>query len=291
MSLDVLPAAFSPTASETASFCMRKWGFYKAGYKPRVIQYPQICAFVGTGFAAGAAYINRGVQRGESPASNLATAVSIAQAEASLEAQQFIDAGATIAPKDEKTWDAMPHLIELAVTLFVKKYPHEGTIVEVEKSYPNFGYARMDILYTRRADNRLVVNDYKVKVKLQPQWVNKEIERYNRSHQLYEYMAMTGAAAYEITLIILAPEPKIKVISYEVDREFAMLWSHDTQMQWNRMAEMKHMTLAQLPGSLVHEDKWGPCPYSDACLRGRLDTADLALDYIKVERRTHDNAD
>lgn len=279
---------FSPSSTETASKCLRKWALRRAGWKPRIIQYPELCAVLGDGFSESMRVLNEFKREGvvQLPMAEIVRAGHTKMRQR-LEKDQ--DAGRTIHEKDREFADLLPLRLDQAVNLYIAQYPlTDWTILQAEQEYPEHGKARLDLI--ARDVNGPAIFDYKVKVKFNPAWEDETLASYGRSQQRWHYQWMTGIERFYIILVVLEPKPKGKPY-VKLSAPFqpsaydaAGLHMTDSAATWETMSEYVDSALHAIPGALTHEDEWGECEYVDACLTHLLDERAMAVQYVKTER-------
>lgn len=279
---------FSPSSTVTFSKCPRKWAIEKQGWKRRLIEYPELCAVLGDGFSKTMEIHNTGLMKGEVHRPEMLIPAGVTVMEERLEWD--LSAGRRIAPKDEEFREKLPSLLEKAVDLYIKTDPLQGwTIHEVEKTYEDHGWARLDLLASDQEGPAVL--DYKVKVKLESKWEGGELEKHAKGWQRPHYMWMTGVKRFYIILVVLAPKPYIKLEPYMVTEYDRTLWKLDAARIWSRMSDygetVKSLSLVNVEGSASHIDEWGACPYQAACLDYALDPERMAVQYVQVERKPH----
>ena len=275
---------FSPSSTTTFSKCPRRWAIDRAGWKSRLIEYPELCAVLGDGFSKAMEIYNGGLKAGEIHRPEVLVAKGIETMDERL--NWDLDAGRRLAAgQAEEFREKLPAMLEKAIDLYVKVDPLQGwTIHEVEKTYEEHGYARLDLLASQ-GDVKAVL-DYKVKVKLQKEWETRELEKHAKGQQRPHYAWMSGTERFYIILVVLGPRPYIKLEPYERSAyEKSGLWQYDSSYQWQRMEAMRELPFAQVPGSVSHVDEWGDCPHQAACLDYALDPERMAVKYVQVPKR------
>lgn len=279
---------FSPSSTVTFSKCPRRWAIEKAGWKSRLIEYPELCAVLGDGFSKAMELYNTGLMRGEVHRVEQLLQVGVTTMDERLEWD--LAAGRRIALDQEEFRGKLPALLEKALDLYIKVDPLQGwTILEVEKTYEEHGYARLDLLAANQDGGAVL--DYKVKVKLAKDWEAKELEKHAKGWQRPHYLWMTGVKRFFIVMVVLGPKPYVKLEPYEQTTYDEKVWHFDATRIWQRMSIEKEglfaegASLIDVPGSASHVDEWGACPYQSACLDYALDPERMAVQYIQVERK------
>lgn len=287
---------FSPSATETFSKCPRKWALNRAGWKPRTIQYPELCAVLGDGFSASMNLLNSMLIEGvvTLPRTEI---LAVGQAAMSDKLAAYLEAGRRIHTKDEEFADLLPLRLEQAVNLYIDHNPlKDWKLLQSEKTYEQHGRCRIDVLADPLDSLGPAVVDYKLKVKLDPEWLDAEIDKHAKTQQRFHYQWATGAKRFYIVLVVLAGNRK-KITPYvKLSAPFGAspyydsgLWHQDAMAQWYFMATAKAelergRPMYAIPGSQVHEDKWGPCEFEDACLTHVLDEKAMAVQYVQIQR-------
>lgn len=299
--MDVSTPVFSPSATETFSKCPRKWALNRAGWKSRLIQYPELCAMLGDGFSVSMNLLNSMIIEGASTNSliPMAEIVSVGTKAMSERLATDIDAGRRIHTKDEAFADLLPLKLDQAVQLYISQNPlKDWKILQSEKTYLEHGKCRIDVLADPMDGLGPAVVDYKVKVKLDPEWMDAELEKHAKTQQRFHYQWATGANRFFIVLVVLAGNRK-KITPYtKLSPPYGEsayfergLWLKDSKATWKRMTDVKAILAENEPGDIgwvagsqVHEDKWGACEYEDACLVHALDEQAMAVQYVQIPR-------
>lgn len=279
MNLQPQPA-FSPTQTDAYAFCPRYWGFYRAGLKPRAIEYPEIAAIVGTAVAHGLECFYR-IRRDGDPID----AVAIEQA-AVGRATRLCEAALAhgqryVGSHHQSEWDCIPDNITLCLRTHAKADPFKRyRVMDVESEDSHGG--RSDLILTD--DGGTLVVDFKCKLKLRAEWVAKEMSKWRRSWQLHHYTITRGAGRFAVALIAPHTRNGVHVEVTNVQQGYAGLWYQDATALWREMAQLERVSVAQLRGNTSHSNEYGECVYwSEACSHG-LDPAMMNL--VQVERVT-----
>jgi hypothetical protein len=151
--------------------------------------------------------------------------------------------------------------------------PSDWQVQEVELPHPEAGHARCDVVY-RKPDGAKVVRDYKFKLAFEEQkWLAKTLWTYEHSDQVPQYLWMTGAREFVLTLYKASPKPML--VKEEVFRwttEELEVWAHRQGYKWSMMD--RHKAIPQEAwASSVHESKFGPCVLADWCCVHRMEEA------------------
>lgn len=271
---------YSPSSTATASTCLRKWNFARHGVKPTLIYYPELCAVIGEGVAAGLAHFNLTRLRNE-PAPSLEACVEVGKKAAGERLANELAVDRRVNLLDREFADTIPSRVAAALALYFDRNPLNNIkILSVEESFPDHGNARPDLIGEDVAGKFIL--DYKVKVKLLANWKQKELDKYRRSPQLYHYAWMTGISRYMICLIVLGPQPYIHIEPYTIAPDYAGIWLRDAQTLWGTMETIAthDIPIAQTPGSMQHSTPFGECEYAQACLEQGLDQTKMMFDYV-----------
>jgi len=278
---------YSPSSTELFSKCPRRWALSRSGWKPRVIQYPELCAILGEGFSASMHELNTCIMAGRDK--GMAEIVLRGQSTIKTRLDADIAAGRRIHEKDVEYADKLPMLLDKAVQLYLNHNPlTDWKILQSEETYPNHGRCRLDVL----ADdgNGPSVVDYKVKVKLESRWEDAEFAKFARSQQRFHYQWAAQTPRFYIVLVVLGPRPYVKLSPPYGDMPFFESgdWQRTSRSIWVQMASMEPYieNVSSIPGSAVHDDKFGPCEYEDACFQHNLDPQSMRLQFVKLERRS-----
>jgi hypothetical protein len=207
----------------------------------------------------------------------------------------YIDAGRRIHTKDEAFADLLPLRLEQAVELYMTNNPLKTwRLLQSEKTYEQHGRCRIDVLADPLDGLGPAVVDYKLKAKLDPEWLDSEIDKHAHTQQRFHYQWATNAKRFYIVLVVLAGNRKRITPYVKLSAPFGAspyydsgLWLKDTKLLWWQMDQAKQLSDGQglsPGGSAVHEDKWGPCEFEDACLAHALDEQAMSIQYVKIER-------
>jgi hypothetical protein len=256
-----------------------------------MILYPELCAVLGTGFSVSMNLYNAMLIEG---VKTLPVVEIVAAGQRAMNEQlaMYLDAGRRVHVKDEPFYDLLALKLEQAVHLYHAHNPmKDWRILQSEKTYEAHGNCRIDVLADPLDGLGPAVVDYKLKVKLDPEWLDAEIDKHAKTQQRFHYQWATGAKRFYIVLVVLAGNRK-KITPYvKLSAPFGAspyydsgLWLKDATFLWGDMASLKSLSPRAIGGSAVHEDKWGPCEYEDACLTHTLDEAAMSVQYVKIER-------
>jgi hypothetical protein len=206
----------------------------------------------------------------------------------------YQDAGRRIDEKFIEFSDLLPLRLDQAVQVYMAQNPlKDWKLLQSEKTYDEFGRCRIDLLAEDEVGQAVL--DYKVKVKLDPEWESKSVNDHANGNQRFHYQHATGAKRFGIILVVLGGnrkkvKPYTKVFLFGDSPYYdSGLWFNDAREHWQRMSVYKHAReqfgdRVFIPGSVVHEDKFGPCEYEDACMVHNLDPQAMAVQYVKIER-------
>lgn len=285
---------FSPSATETFARCPRKWALKRLGWVPRIISYPELCAVLGDGFSESMRVFNTSLITGNSTIS-VEEVVEAGNKTMQDRLDADFAAGRRIDEKDIPFYDILQAKLEQAVKLYIEQNPLKAwRIIQAEKTYDDYGSARIDVL--AKDSFGPAVFDYKIKVKLDKEWEDAEFERHRRSQQRFHYQWATGADRFFIILVVLggnkkAAKPRVVLSPPYGGLEYFKtgLWLSDSKAWWQVMDSVLESGIADdlyaIPGSPTHADQFGACEYEQACLTHALDPKAMAIEYVKVERR------
>ncbi len=278
---------FSPSSTQTFSFCPRKWALEKQGWKSRYIHYPELCAWLGSAVSASLEVWNVSKQLGLQPDVDVCVDSGVRSIHEAFD--QAMTQGRRIT--DEAFYAGLFEKVRTAVALYTKHDPLAAyDVVAVEQTLPDSGKARPDVV-VRDAQGLMVV-DYKVKVNLAAQWMEKELSKYEQYHNMLHYCWKVGTTRYAIVLIVLGPKQTVKFQPYSVSSEYGPIWLGDAQHAWAHMGA--HMAigidtftaheLAGLAGNIKHLDEYGQCGFYKACVEYGLNEALMGVDYVRTKK-------
>ena len=269
---------YSPSQTVNYGFCPRYWALKRRHLVPRVIAYPELCAVLGHGFSYFAATVNSG--RGI-----IGEALQLATAEMDAELQhRLLNGGRRItADKDKEFADTLPTLLRKAANLLMANNPiTRYKIVAVEQDLSDEDKGRPDVVVLD-SEGQFPV-DYKLKVKLEAQWMSKELRKYDRSWQMRHYASGLSSLRYAIVLIVLGPKPSVHFEPYSISSPILRLHQNNAVQLWANMQASSDDPRHQLTNP-KHYDEYGPCEMVDACETYMLDEQAMSLQYVQLPRR------
>ncbi len=281
------PTVYSPSQTNNFSFCPRYWMLEKERWVTRLVEYPELCGVLGTAYAKSMEQYNNTLMVGEVP--SVAEAIMAGEINAADAIRKMKADGRSIEMMKDRDFAAsFPKLLKKAVELYHKHNPYVGCqILAVEKTYPDHGNCRIDLLI-QYPNNDIVVVDYKVKIKLEAAWRQKELSKYTDHWNMMHYAWATGATSYAICMVVLGPKPYIESVPYAIHPLYAGIWGQDAEGMWDHMKAMVDKK-TPLYGRTKHYDEYGDCKYLAACTRYGLSTQMMAVEFVQIARRSHVN--
>lgn len=316
---------YSPSQTTTWLSCpIKRELSYVQKVKTRTLYKRDLAGFLGTAVAAGAgAYHN--LRLLAQPEKLLVTpemrqacggiAHSIAKTNMAFEEEL----GRAPAPWDRAQYLAIPERAAMGTFRYVDKcpIPSHWRFIDVERTFPNHGYCRLDLI----ADDGLgpVVVDVKCKLTLDSRHRQKEIDRYrnfwNMLHYTWTVSEFFGSTPtrYYIVFVILEPRFETWIEEYPVKPTALQAWEQSARRVWAQMeAEDKGLPFVagtcddcmgtgradenQCPacngmGIILnkaepymvakHADEFGLCEYYGACFDHEWDPIRMAADYVR----------
>ena len=283
------PPVFSPSQTGNFAFCPRYWALERENWVTRLVEYPELCGVFGTAYAKSMEVYNLAVQRiGAVPPTPYLGSVIEAGVQDAADAINKIkmDGRYIEMVKDREFADTIPNKLKKAVELYHKHNPYIGwKVLAVEKTYPDHGNCRIDLL-VESPQGDIVVVDYKVKIKLEAAWRQKTLSQYTDHWNMMHYAWATGATSYAICLVVLGPKPYIESAPFAINPQYFIIWGSDAQGLWEHMQLVKDKKMVPY-GITKHYNEFGDCKYIRACTRYGLSTSQMAVEFIQVKRRQH----
>lgn len=287
-------AVFSPSQTATWARCPMMRALRAEGWVSKYAKKKDLAAIVGTCVAAGLGVYNNlrkeHEQQGTALDRKAASLAAMGSAFSVLEQQmeELRNSGRIIDVEDLYV-EQMRDRIGKGVTTYIAKEPIPPTwrIIDVERPFPDHGNARPDLVV--RDDLGLAIVDWKSKVQLKEYYRNKTIQEYANSHQMYHY-AWAGQEVYGesigryyIGLIVLEPF-SVELVPFPIHQEQLLMWEQSARQIWHYMAkEDRGESLPYM--SPTHQDQFGPCEYTDACFKYRLDADLMRQGYINLKEQ------
>jgi PD-(D/E)XK nuclease superfamily len=140
-------------------------------------------------------------------------------------------------------------------------------VLAVETPY---GRTRPDLV-ALDYDGALVVIDHKVKVMLDGRFLAKELEKFNRSNQFFEYAWMVGQEHGEPVsrviahMIILGPSPQTLLHPVEMAPEHVAHWLHGVAKDWRQMKLIEDQVVEPQARFTACVTSYGPCEMYEGC--------------------------
>lgn len=147
-------------------------------------------------------------------------------------------------------------------------------------------------LIGRAYDGELVVIDHKVKSNLEDRWLDKELEGYDTSNQLFQYAWQVGQEYGEpvvtciIHMIILGPVPRTILHPVRITQEHLNLWLHGVALDWRQMDTIEKGTVEAGARFASCMGKYGKCDMYTIChtLEGDEGVAHPFYDQLRERR-------
>lgn len=263
----------------------------KEGWVPKHAKVKDYAAILGASFAAGVgAYYNfrkehvaNGLIVGDMNRTYAGTiAMGLARRIMDLQLERLND---RTHDDPDGYREKMGTRLDKAISRFVAAdpIPDAWEIVDIEKEFPEHGNSRADLII--RDDMGLAVVDFKMKVTLVAAYREKTIDEFNESEQKYHYAMAAGETYGEpvqrfyIGLVVAEPF-RVSLIPQAVNQESLQHWRASRERVWALMHEEEQGHAVPFMAA-VHHDRFGRCPYYDACFTHRLDPSLMTLSYMK----------
>lgn len=290
---------FSPSATQTHSRCPVLWKLSRDGWRSKVLGKREIAAFLGRGIGAGLGTYYNLVKATGKPCPDPIASSEIAER---IVRQSFLDAreaGAAVADYEAEAAVAAPAKARQAILSYAKwdreerAVPHTWKILDVERSFPDFGYARID-LGVDDGEGPAVL-DWKSKGYLKMDYLPREIARLDGHGQMHHYSWAYGRSfglpflpRYYIGFVILAPSFRVEIVPYSIDEESHKAWLQSSLVRWKDM-EAEKKGERRPPMATEHADNFGDCEFHRACPTSadsfRWDEALMATTYYRQEKK------
>lgn len=268
----------SPSQTKNWAFCPYYWRLSQDGWRPKRLGKKQLAAIAGIGFAAGMAAFHNGA-----PAADASTV-----AKATVE-KQFHDLLAMGAAFDDADPDIYVTKATLAVekTILFSPIPPMWTILDVERTLPDHGFARIDLGVD--TGSGLAVADYKLKMSLQAKYHDSTLRSYVNDFKMLHYAWAYGEVMgrpvenYYIIMTILDPIFTVKLQPFLIHPEILQAWERSARAMWDAIHwhRVGEMPLWENP---EHENKFGRCEFERACFDLRRDENLFFADYVNVKK-------
>lgn len=156
------------------------------------------------------------------------------------------------------------------------------TILDVERSFPEWGNSRIDLGI--RDEVGPCVLDFKVKLALPSGGEVREVERWRHSGAMFLYTAAYGELhktvidRFYIALLVCEPF-HFKIFKFPVHPEIMSMWRVSNERVWG---EMEKEDLGEQPPWMadVHSDNYGACEFYKACFEHHYDSGLMSQDYV-----------
>ena len=189
--------------------------------------------------------------------------------------------------KADRSLKGMLELIRQGVELGMATRFGMKEILAVEQP---FGRTRPDRV-GRDYDGALAVWDHKVKVQLDDKFYEKELARFDRSNQFYEYAWIVGQEYGEPVervyahLIILGPSPRTVLHPVKMEPEHIRHWLHGASRDWKIMRAIENGDEEAYPHYTGCQTDYGPCAMYEGCHTFYGDESAFPAIYERVKGR------
>ena len=281
---------------------------YKAGWQSKYLNRGRLSAILGSGVHAAIAEYYRppGVtERGLE--GDLEEIYNIAKNSVKTELDSLYRLGALVSTRD----------VDLASTLHLKArtvarmFIEQDIIAEygfkvrnVELSMPDYGWCRLDMVVNPYPGNDDIIAglDWKVKLRLDPRYQEKDITQFAFSWQFMHYAWALGKTyktrikEFYVGWICLEPKFRVFMLEYFIDEEIMQLWEQSATTVWALMAaidgDSTDLTALLKAGDgtlpLWHTfnwfTRWGREEFANAVLDHKLHEEGFKQDYINTKR-------
>ena len=244
---------------------------------------PDRAAILGSGIHSGI-FSYYGTKHLEIQAKGTPEEVAKATVDAEIKERQSLQGWL---PGEEPT--ATPILAAKAVAKYIAKDPlPKGYVVHhIEATLPDSGSCRID-LGVESPYGQPEVWDLKTKQTLDNRYLNKTLDQFRYSWQMYHYVhfygQFLGRPVHQFVIVLVVCDPfHIHVDPVPVDAELQHKWLNDAKSVWAIMEKMEKGELEawQAPD---HYTTFGRCPYWDACINSRLHEDLMEGNYVKIRR-------
>lgn len=275
---------YSPSQTVSWLRCPVKWMLERQGWRTRTITRRDIGAVLGTAFGAG---VEEFYKTAHTQDPRGATPTVVAEVTATEEIDKLGRAGCVWLPGDEINTTTLPKIAAKAVGKYTTKdpLPTTWTILDIQRSLPDHGYARPDLI-VRSHTGQLGVIDLKFKRTLAAQYRQRTIEEYRHSWQMNHYAWAVGEVygepvGFYVTILTLL-EPRFEPIfdPVPVDPEALAFWLAGARGAWHQM-ELMERGETQPWIANDHSDRYGRCEFYGACFSCKLDEGLMQEEYTK----------
>jgi PD-(D/E)XK nuclease superfamily len=288
--------AYSPSQTTTWIDCPIKRALaYQEKWMPRRYGKRELAAILGGGVAAGlgAYYHFRGAcEQWDGQSISTKPYVDIAVQVTRARLRELEEIGAVVNDYDRAQQDALPDRVQRAVEKYItwdvegRAIPHAWLILDVERTLPDHGHARLDLGVDDGQGPAVV--DHKVKLQLKREYRQRELDRYRHSWQMLHYAWAYGAVLgrpirrYYINLIVLEPQFSVELVPFSVEPEHMAQWEQSARRVWAQM-EREDQGIEHPWMAAKHADEYGNCEFAEACLTHKWDPALMAAEYVRKE--------
>lgn len=260
-------------------------------WRPKVAGKPQIAMWMGASMAAGLEHYGKHFDGGFGPP-GLLTPQEIAVDYFHAEMEHFRQAGGSI---EDSNLDEYDTLLPRGVTYYTENNPVKHKIVGVEYPFPEFGYSRCDLIVDDGEGYAPIDHKWKKALYVKPgetkdQARYRTLVEYEDSWQLLQYVwcirqhFKVRCDHYYIVLGELNPRPHVTIQRFDVTEALLAQFAQSSLQYWSDMNEVdagkRVVTMAA-----THASKYGPCEFSDACLKMGLDRERMKFKYLQLARR------
>lgn len=292
MGEESVPKIYSPSQTAEWSRCPFLWDVtYKRGWRLTVAGPRDVAQVLGQAFGVGMCIYNRkarkyglAVSRFHTHTIECAKRGAVATFQRTLE--KFRTQGIDLSGLSRlgELVDALAAAVERAIK--EDPTPVSWVVECAEKTMPEHGWARADVVYVTGEGER-VVRDYKFTMSPPlPKYLPGRMEDYANHPQGFHYAWMHGASIFIPTLVAVGPN-HFKQHELPKQRTFLDIvnWVSSQRVKW---AIMEKMEKGELPvwRSDHHKTQYGKCALYEFCMDYEGVTERLpALGFVQIERK------
>lgn len=281
---------FSPSQVQDFTFCQQLWAFQRQGWVPRVANRKMIAASWSIAAHAGLVCFHRSLIEGKPVEEAAAGAVFDGAREWLAEIEHHQAHGVNYGMLDiEAAREVLVKLIERYTKESLLLRPG-WTVLDVEREFPAFGNARVDIV-AQDPDGLLVPVDFKIKREINSKWFDIQgwVDEFAYTGKQVHYMValeqettwnrpVTRHYIYGITA---KPWDQL-LVPYDIPGEYKAWWLESSRAQWQAIERAQGNVLTMHP---THRSQYGTCEFLKACTSMDRDPQQMGLDFVQVPRR------
>lgn len=274
---------YSPSSTKSFLTCPFYWVLNKQGWNSKSYGKKDLYAVRGNAVSVALDLYNRG-----------------GSAKESLElAENFVYDEWEKLQIDNRTWDTLKsppipqgELARQAVLLvdtYMGNPPTHFRVVESEYIFTNWGNSRADVI-AQLGNGKIVPVDYKCKDKpTSPYYEGLVRSDFAHDWQLMHYCHAISqdfdvrCVEYGIVILWYAKRPRITYEPFHVGQERMDEWYRSAKIVWGLMESIETGEIGAWEVA-DHRNKFGPCQYTEACLKHGRDPQLMQMDYFVRER-------